>query len=218
MNDPTSPAIADLQARWHTLRDPDRAFAILPLARSGVSHRKLAAYLNCSPSLVNRLVRCLQADQVDLEEARQCQISTNELLRRAKNALARRDTGHQHALEANRTQKVTGGTRAILRWLASDDAAAGNGEQIVSEARLMLMRAEQTGGLPGDTAPIGTKLQEIIGRTRPAERDDDQIDVGWFAHWLALWAFYAFPDRTVLWGALDQVLSCVQSRHWLSRL
>jgi hypothetical protein len=52
-----SPAIADLQARWHSLLDPDRALAILPIIRSGVSRRKLAGYLNCSPSLIRRLMR-----------------------------------------------------------------------------------------------------------------------------------------------------------------
>ncbi len=38
----TSSAIADLQARWHTLQDLDRASALLPLLRAGISRRNLA--------------------------------------------------------------------------------------------------------------------------------------------------------------------------------
>ena len=202
MIDP-SPAIANLQARSHSLLDPDRALAILPIIRSGVSGRQLARSLNCSESLLRRLLRCLQADPKDLDLARQCQIGTNELERRANQAKVRREANNQQALELKRTERTAGGTKAVLRWLASDKAAAGNAEQIVQETRAMLMLAEQTGGLPKDTAPIGTKLQEIILHVRPAERTDDQVDVGRLANWLALWSFYAFPDRTVLWGALD---------------
>jgi hypothetical protein len=217
MIDP-SPAIASLQARWHSLLDPDRALAIHPIIRSGVSQRKLAGYLNCSPSLIRRLLRCLQADPDDLELARHCQISTNELEDRAAKAKARRDASHKLAIELKLAAKAVGGTRAILRWLASDKAAAGNAEQIVQEARTMLMWAEQTGGLPTDTAPIEKKLQEIIHDTRPNGRTADQMDVSWFANWLAKWSFYAYPDRTVLWGALDGTLSKVSHRSWMANL
>ncbi len=217
MIDP-SPAIASLQARWHSLLDPDRALAIVPVIRSGVSRRRLAGYLNCSPSLVRRLLRCLPADPDDLELSRHCQISTNELERRAAQANARRDASHKLAAELKQTTNATGGIKAILRWLASDTCAAGNAEQIVQETRSMLMRAEQTGGLPKHTAPIGTKLQEIIHCSRPADRTSDEMDVGWFANWLALWTFYAYPDRNVLWGALDGALSKVSHRSWMSRL
>ncbi|HEX9198364.1 MAG TPA: hypothetical protein VF865_02310 [Acidobacteriaceae bacterium] len=121
-------------------------------------------------------------------------------------------------MESRQTAKTIGGTKAILRWLTSDKAAAGNAEQVVQEARHMLMLAEQTGGLPKGTAPIGTKLQEIICRTRPAECTADQVDVDRFGRWLALWAFFAFPDRSVLWGALDGALSKVSHRSWMTKL
>jgi hypothetical protein len=121
-------------------------------------------------------------------------------------------------MELKQAAKTIRGTKAILRWLASDKAAAGNAEQIVQETRVMFMLAEQAGGLPTDTAPIGKKLQEIILDTRPEERTADQMDVDWFANWLALWSFYAFPDRTVLWGALDGALSQVSHRSWMTKL
>jgi len=217
MNDP-SPAIADLQARWHTLRDPDRALAILPIIRSGVSGRRLAPMLNCTPSLLHRLIRCIQAAPEDLELARQCKISTNELERRATRAKALRDASHQEVQILKRLEKAAKGAQDILRWLESDPAAAGNAEQVAQEARFMLNLAEQTGGLPPGTAPVGMQIKEIIQLTRPIELKDDGVDVGWFAKWLALWTFYAYPDRSVLWGAMDQALSRVQSRYWMSSL
>jgi hypothetical protein len=207
-------AIADLQKRWHTLTDADRAASILPLIESGVSQRRVARALNCSEALIRRLVGLLKAEPEDLELARRCVISTNELARRAKQSEFRRAADHQRGLELKRAQTAANGTTTVLHWLAADPSRRGNAEQIIEEARFKLSLAEQTGGLPQDTVPVAWTLDEIIRQKCPAKSDDDVFDVGWFASWLVLWCFYGFPNRQTLWQVLDQALSRVEKRGW----
>jgi len=72
----TSFAIADLQSRWHTLNDLDRAQAIKSIYQSGMSLRNLASRLNCSPSLLTHLLQAAQAPIEDQVLARQGELST----------------------------------------------------------------------------------------------------------------------------------------------
>ena len=78
-----SQAIANLQAKWHILKDLDRAEAVLTIHKSGVSLRGLAKFLNCSHSLLRHLLRAFEASPEDLALARSGQITTHELARRS---------------------------------------------------------------------------------------------------------------------------------------
>jgi lambda repressor-like predicted transcriptional regulator len=80
----TNFAITDLQSRWHTLNDLDRAQAIKPIHQSGMSLRNLASRLNCSPSLLTHLLQAAQAPIEDQVLAGQGALSTRALWRAAK--------------------------------------------------------------------------------------------------------------------------------------
>jgi lambda repressor-like predicted transcriptional regulator len=80
----TNFAITDLQSRWHTLNDLDRAQAIKPIHQSGMSLRNLASRLNCSPSLLTHLMQAAQAPIEDQVLAGQGALSTRALWRAAK--------------------------------------------------------------------------------------------------------------------------------------
>jgi lambda repressor-like predicted transcriptional regulator len=80
----TSFAIVDLQSRWHTLDDLNRAQAIKVIHQSGVSLRNLASRLNCSPSLLTHLLQAAQAPIEDQVLAGQGALSTRALWRAAK--------------------------------------------------------------------------------------------------------------------------------------
>src|ERR1039458_8694604 len=95
----SSSAVADLQGKWHTLHDLDRARAVYAIHQAGVSLRELAKALNCSPSLLGHLLAALQASALDRTLAREGKISTRELARRARATGIRRAARHREALE-----------------------------------------------------------------------------------------------------------------------
>lgn len=201
----SSAAIADLQARWHTLKDSDRALAILPIIQSGISRRKLALALNCSESLVRRLLRMLDASPEDLDLGRWGLISGNELVRRSHANLARHAAQCREIERQKREKAIEEGHRSILRWLTEDPLRAGSAEQIIEEARFRLNWCEEAGKLPRGTAPVGMPLGDIVRHCRP-EKDTDELDVSWHATWLFKWVFYSIVDGDVRWNALYSAL------------
>lgn len=98
----TNFAIADLQSRWHTLNDLDRAQAIKVIHQSGVSLRKLASFLNCSPPLLTYLLQVGQAPIEDQVLARQGALSTRALWRAAKALGTRRIALHPEEIAFER--------------------------------------------------------------------------------------------------------------------
>src|ERR1035441_7729018 len=109
----SSSSVAELQAKWHTLHDLDRARAVYAIHLAGASLRTLAKALNCSPSLLRHLLVALQAPVSDRALARAGQISTRELARRAKIAGIRRVAMRQEVLEIERERAARTGSRAI---------------------------------------------------------------------------------------------------------
>ena len=72
---------------------------------------------------------------------------------------------------------------------------------------MILFGAEQCGTLPqGPPPPPGTPVEEIIRRCRPKPETEESSHVARYAHWLAVWAFYAFPDTLVRDRALNLAL------------
>jgi lambda repressor-like predicted transcriptional regulator len=77
-------AVADLQSKWPTLHNLDRAKAVYAIHQAGTSLRELAKVLNRSESLLRHLLAALQAPPAHRNLARQGKISFNELVRRSK--------------------------------------------------------------------------------------------------------------------------------------
>ena len=177
MIDP-SPAIANLQARWHSLLDPDRAGLFLcstrPVSATANSLRLSIARSRFSADLVNML----DADPEDLELAGQLLITTNECVRRGKQANARREAARLQAIERKRVAKVDRVTRTILHWLKSDNATGRNAEQIVQDARFNLILAEQTNGLPTRLPPLGMNVSELSNGHVPSRPEPGPTSQG----------------------------------------
>jgi lambda repressor-like predicted transcriptional regulator len=62
----TSEAISDLQSKWDTLCDLDRARAVRAIHQTGTSFRELAKALKRSPSLLRHLIEALSASREDV--------------------------------------------------------------------------------------------------------------------------------------------------------
>jgi len=207
----TSSAIADLQSQWYTLHDLDRASAVFTIHQAGTSLRELAKALNCSASLLRHLLETLQAPHVDRLLARQYNISTNELVRRARAAGMRRSNMHREAREFERKQAARQGCSIICNWLTDEGIAKSYGEQIVDEARRLFAQAEQTGKFPKDAAPLDMPTEQIIQRCRPAELKSDSMSfIARYAWWLARWSFYAMTDVSVR----DRALELTLEKQW----
>jgi len=95
------PAVAGLRANWHLLRDFERAQAILPIVRAGMSRRHLAIVLNVSEGTIRNLLLILQADPDDLALFRRGDISQNEILRRVRGHGAVPETHGQQVERSN---------------------------------------------------------------------------------------------------------------------
>ena len=202
-----SPAVAKLQAEWHSLPDLDRARAVFAIKQSGVSTRAIALQLHVSESLLRHILQALQVPIEDRFNAQKRKSSTNELVRLARTAGIRRSSMHREALEFERTQASLAGCKTICDWLVAEDIPASYGEQIVDEARRQLAMAEETKQLPRDAAPPDMPTAMIIQRCRPDEPKTDAISfVAWFAHWLALWAAYSMTDSWVRYKAIELAL------------
>ena len=200
-------AISDLQSKWDTLGDLDRARAIRTIHKTGTSLRGLAKALERSPSLLRHLLESLEAPPEDQLLARQGKLTTNELVRRSHAAGSARATKQREALELERTRASQKGCKAICDWLAAEGISGPTGAQIINEARTTLAIAEHNKTLPRDSAPPGTPVTEIIQRCRPVEPNSDANSyITWFAFWLSLWAAYFMTDSWARYQAIELAL------------
>ena len=202
-----SPVLADLQMKWPDLHDLDRAQAVRAIKRAGFSIRKIAQQLKVSEALLRHLLQALKAPPDDQVLARDGKISTKELVRRAKSAMAGHAAKLREVEERKRARASVAGCNAICKWLAAQGLSGAFGEQIILEARRDLAEAEQSKRLPRDAAPAKMPVSQIIQHCRPAEQKSDEISfVAWFAQWLGRWAFYAMPDAWVRFKAIELAL------------
>jgi hypothetical protein len=116
VNDPRS-SLAELQSRWHTLCDLDRARAIQSMRQAGVGVRELAGRLNCSPSLLSYLQWAARASAENRELARSGGISTRELVRRARSSASHSISFLREALAFEDECEAIQASRAISKWL-----------------------------------------------------------------------------------------------------
>lgn len=148
-----SSAVADLKKMWPDLKDVDRAIAVHALHGQKVSLRKLAKELGCSASLLRNLDKAAQAPQKDIDLARKGQISTRELVRRAREAKAVRKTQDREAAAAQRAKEALAGCDLICNWIEKEEILSVYGENIIDETRRILAENEANGTLPKIVAP-----------------------------------------------------------------
>lgn len=200
-------SISDLQSKWDELSDLERGRAIQAIHLNGTSFRQLAKTLGRSPTLLRHLHQAAQAPPGDQNLARQGNVSTRELVRRAKAARLRKAAREEEALQLKRNEEAINGCRLICDWLEDEGIEKGLGEQIILEARRMLALADQKGRFPKHPAPPGTKPAEIIRLAAPSQALRDAMEVAaLYGAWLTRWAWYAFPDAWVRDAALDLAL------------
>jgi DNA-binding transcriptional MerR regulator len=197
-------AIADLQSRWNTLDDLDRAQAIKSIRQSGVSLRKLASFLNCSPSLLTHLLQAGQAPIEDQVLARQGELSTRALVRRARAKGIRRTALHREAIVFEKERAAIQGSRSILNWLDENCVADVDREQVIEKTRLFLSVVEGAGQLPPAAKPAGMPADKTVRMRRPAQLDRSELGIfAGYARQLALWVSAGIADIQVRQRALE---------------
>jgi len=207
LNADNASAIADLQQKWPSLHDVNRASAVHAIYQAGTSLRYLAKALNCSLTLIRNLNTAAQAPPLDRVRAGKGQINTRELVRRSRAAATLRAKQDREEHERDSVRAAHEGSRLICDWLQEEKLSGAYGEQTIDEARRLLAMAEQDGNLPTQKAPPDTPVAEIISRLRlPAAMHDDIGSVGWYAAWLARWTYFAMPDSSVRHKALNLAL------------
>jgi hypothetical protein len=201
-------SVADLKTKWTELIDVDRALAVHKIHVAGMSFGKLAKELGRSSTLLRNLDQAAQAPAEDIGLARKRQISTRQLVLRSKAADQRRAAQEKEALNQKRTKAAQQAAVRICEWLDENISYHSQAESIVEEARRILAQAEFFEKLPKCPPPSSKMpVAEIIVRMRPpASVNPDVESAGWFAAWLARWAFYAFRDSVVRDKALNIAL------------
>jgi DNA-binding transcriptional MerR regulator len=186
----TSFAIADLRSRWYTLNDLDRAQAIKVIHQSGVSLRKLAPFLNCSPSLLSHLLQAGQAPLEDRVLARRGELSTRALVRSAKATGVRCTTLHREAIAFERESEARRHSQAIERWFGEQGVADADRGQVIERACLHLSPPEWTERLPLVAIPAGMSADNSVRTCLPTQPDPTEVGfaagIAWqLAHWVA---------------------------------
>ena len=191
-------AVADLRSKWHTLCDLDRARAVQALHQAGISLRKLAGQLDCSQSLLSRLLRALEAPPEDLERARQVPISIRELARRADPANTRSTSRQHEAISFELERAAVQGSQTILSWLDEEDVAVEERKQVVGLARVHLAKTDEAPENERDQILQNMFLDEADRQARLGQTVTDRYhSIPWSALRLALWIFRRIPDLEV---------------------
>jgi hypothetical protein len=87
---------------------------------------------------------------------------------------------------------------------------------IISKARDLLIKAQQSKQFPRGNVSPGTPTAEIIQRSRPQKPENgDAIQIPWHGFWLATWVYGATPDAWVRSRAIELALVQVAERPHL---
>ena len=203
----------DLRNRCRISRMSTARSASASIHKAGTSLRALAKGLNCSPTLISDLNVAAQAPLPDLILARQGKISTRELVRRAKAAVARNASQAQHALDRARNERAEEVAKAIRDLIARLQWTGGFGESVVTEARFFLVNAEAQQQIPPQPPELcDLPLSQLIARVQPRYKDADVDDTEPCAEWLVKIVLAALPDSLSRHRALNIALD-VQCRR-----
>jgi len=193
-----------LQARWKSLHDLDRAEAVKIISRTGKSIRSIAKHVKLtSETYLRMLLTAAKAPAEDLILARQGEINTRELARRA---LAK------HTDPELRARVCKKWTTSICRWLQESDFAWSQQYSILDESRREMMMAELDGFRKSSSE--GEQLAEIIERNRPNDMDENVFAIAFYARWLARWMLDAVPADLVD-TALVQAIQKTAHEEWV---
>jgi AraC-like DNA-binding protein len=116
-------AVRELRSQWYTLHDLDRAQAIKTIHQSGIRLKELAALLNCSSSLLTRLLQAGQAPPEDRLLARQGVMSTRALARQASAVGIRRTALHREEMAYEKTREALVKSQVIEKCFEERGAA-----------------------------------------------------------------------------------------------
>ena len=90
----------------------------------------------------------------------------------------------------------------VTSWL--QQLGKGIAEQILLEARRMLIDSADSDRLPKERAPKGWTVDAIIAKCEPVDLGDGEASyLHYYAVWLARWVFFVAPDPNVHIPALD---------------
>jgi hypothetical protein len=203
-------AVEKLKQEWNRLSDPDRALALAEIKKSDLSNRKIATMLGRGETSIRRLLLLLHAPAADFAAAQNRDITTNELLRRAKDHAARRQAQRQQAAKIDAQHAAQKAADSICQWIIQENISGPDGERIIEEVRREFALREQGRSLPAHKFPK-LPLEELIRKSLPARPHEDNAEsVSWYHQWLFRWTFFAFPDPEVR----DQALELALERQW----
>jgi hypothetical protein len=148
-----------------------------------MSLRKLALELNCSRSLLSRLLQVAKAPPEDLAAAREGTTSTRELARRAGSAGTRGTARHHEAIAFELERAGVQGSQTFLSWLDEEGVAAAERAQVIEQACFYLAATDHAADEQVET-----------------DRDDAFV---WPALKLALCAVHRISDGRVRTKALE---------------
>jgi hypothetical protein len=215
MSDLSHDSIDLLRSKWKDLHDVDRAREIDIIRRSDVSINQIGRELKISASLLRHLLQCLEASDEDQDLARRGQISTNELVRRAKAAKERRAKSPQkrraeppkEVVEAHREKSASEGADLICDWILKENLYGPDRIRIVKDVCREFKIREENHSLPPLTKHASLPLNVLIQRSKPKRPIDAGVAaLSWYAEWLCRWSFYALEDPIVRDSALKQTL------------
>jgi len=139
--------------------------------------------------------------------ARQGGLSIRELVRRSRAAAALEAQTSGEARKRDLLKAAQDGSKLICDWLETEGWQVAFGVPIINEARRHLAMAEEDGKLPISRTQPDTPVAKIIERLRPdATIHEDIGSVGWYAAWLARWAYFVMPYANIRHKALNIVL------------
>lgn len=197
------PEIEQLRHDWNQLPSLERAQLVSILKKSGMSYREIGRVFDCAESSVRYVHKALDAPEADLAAARNNQISTAELVRRAKAAAERGKKDQVEARELDRKRKAKEASRTICEWLEQEHLGGSRGEAIALEARSRLINDYAAGVLPHAYPHVIHPAAEWITRCRPNTPVPDDIGyIDWYALWLARWTYCFCRDAELAIDAL----------------
>ncbi len=200
-------AIADLRSGWRMLPDIEKASLIAKILAAGMSRRRLAPTLGCGEATIRNLALLAQALPTEKDQLRAGELTTRAVLRRIRLRRTAAKIIQRGAMARDAEREARRHCDRVLRWVQREKLPTAYAEQAVEEARLQLVLAESTGGLPEDSAPEGTTVDEIIRRCRPEPVSEDTHILASYARWLALWSYYSVPDSATRLQGLQYAAS-----------
>ena len=197
-------AVAELKKSWADLDDVDCAVRVKQILDAGISGRQLARTMGCNESLVRQLRMVADATDDEKQQSRAGKLSTRKLVENVRARRQQQKAIDQGNLKQQQQLAARNAATTIVNWLLSELGSAC-AEKTLDEANRSLAKAEREGTLPKDRAPVGMSIEEIVARWRPKNLLDDswgntpgaETPLARYADWLAIWEYYAFPDKEV---------------------